>query len=180
MRRRGSSGRYTYAFWPASPLVHRTNRPTAWRKNSSVTTVLAYTPTRRRGMSTPSLTIRTATSQWRSLAAKWAILALASGSSLTTTSASTWKRWRISRAMSRACSWSMQIARPPASGWVSRIFCRRSWAWPMTALSQSPCRLSAARSRWDAPVRSSSSWKLAVRTVPSGALHSISPSKRGK
>ena len=42
--------------------VQRTRRPTAWRKKSSVVVVVAYTPTRRRGMSTPSETIRTATS----------------------------------------------------------------------------------------------------------------------
>ena len=43
------------------PRVQRTRRPTAWRKNSSVVVVVAYTPTRSRGMSTPSDTMRTAT-----------------------------------------------------------------------------------------------------------------------
>ena len=37
--------------------------PTAWAKNSGVEALVAYTPTDSRGMSTPSETIRTATSQ---------------------------------------------------------------------------------------------------------------------
>ena len=44
LRRRGSSGRNTYAFCAPRPVCQRTKRPTAWRKNSSVVTVLAYTP----------------------------------------------------------------------------------------------------------------------------------------
>jgi hypothetical protein len=50
-----------YAFCRGTPRVQRTKRPTAWRKNRSVVVVVAHTPTRRRGMSTPSDTIRTAT-----------------------------------------------------------------------------------------------------------------------
>ena len=41
----------------------RTNRPIAWAKNSGVDALVAYTPTASRGTSTPSDTIRTATSQ---------------------------------------------------------------------------------------------------------------------
>ena len=47
--------------WRGCPRVQRTRRPTAWRKNSSVVVVVANTPMRRRGTSTPSDTMRTAT-----------------------------------------------------------------------------------------------------------------------
>ena len=45
-----------------SPCVReRTYRPIAWAKNSGVEALVAYTPTARRGTSTPSDTMRTAT-----------------------------------------------------------------------------------------------------------------------
>ncbi len=37
----------------------RTKRPTTWRMNSGAVTGDAYTPMRRRGMSTPSVTMAT-------------------------------------------------------------------------------------------------------------------------
>ena len=40
-RRRGSSGMYRNACWRRTPRRQRTNRPTAWRKNSSVVVVVA-------------------------------------------------------------------------------------------------------------------------------------------
>ena len=63
----------------------RTNRPTACAKNSAVPTLVAYTPTASRGMSTPSETIRTATIHRSSESAKAAIFLLAAGSSESTT-----------------------------------------------------------------------------------------------
>ncbi len=54
-------GRNTDAVSPR--LRDRTKRPTAWAKKSGVEMVVAYTPTARRGTSTPSDTIRTATIQ---------------------------------------------------------------------------------------------------------------------
>ena len=63
----------------------RTNRPTAWAKNSAVPTLVAYTPTASRGMSTPSDTIRTATIQRSVDVANLAIFLLAAGSSDKTT-----------------------------------------------------------------------------------------------
>ena len=73
----------------------------------------------------------------------------------------------------------------PSTGTVGNINVATNAWWKsksktITAGSQSPCMLSAARSRCDAPVRSRSSWKFALRMLPSGALHSMSPSKRGK
>ena len=50
---------------------------------------------------------------------------------------------------------------------------------PMTTASQSPSRLSAERNRCDDPVRSRSSWKLALTMLPSGTpLHQ--PVEAGK
>ena len=51
----------------------RTNRPIACAKNSGVDALVAYTPTASRGTSTPSDTIRTATSQ-RLVAAENAVM----------------------------------------------------------------------------------------------------------
>ncbi len=61
--------------------------------------VVANTPTRSRGMSTPSDTMRTATSQGRSFWANSAIFFEAVGSSLTTTSAGVPNRSRSRRAI---------------------------------------------------------------------------------
>ncbi len=57
----GSAGRYTQLGSAARPGIVRTKRPTIWRKISGVLAALAYTPTRSRGMSTPSETMFTAT-----------------------------------------------------------------------------------------------------------------------
>ncbi len=54
--------------------------------------MVAYTPTRRRGISTPSETIRTATSHSSVLAAKPAMRSDADGSSEVTSTGVTWKR----------------------------------------------------------------------------------------
>ena len=52
-------GRKTEAVSPRR--LDRTKRPTAWAKKRGVEMVVAYTPTARRGTSTPSDTMRTAT-----------------------------------------------------------------------------------------------------------------------
>ena len=46
--------------------------------------------------------------------------------------------------MPRACSWSVAITRPPASGWSRRSSSSRSLAWPSTAGSHSPRRARCA------------------------------------
>ena len=79
----GTDGTNTDAVSPR--FLARTNRPTAWAKNSGVDTLVAYTPTASRGTSTPSDTMRTATIQ---RAVDWAnaeIFLLAVGSSESTT-----------------------------------------------------------------------------------------------
>ena len=76
-------GRKTEAVSPRR--LARTNRPTAWAKYSAVLTLVAYTPTASRGMSTPSETIRTATIHRSSDSANPAIFLLAAGSSESTT-----------------------------------------------------------------------------------------------
>ena len=81
--RTGTEGRNTEAVSPR--LRARTNRPTAWAKYRAVDTLVAYTPTASRGMSTPSETIRTATIQRSSEAANEAIFLVAAGSSDSTT-----------------------------------------------------------------------------------------------
>ena len=63
----------------------RTNRPIACAKNSGVDALVAYTPTASRGTSTPSDTIRTATSQRRVPAENAAMRAEEPGSSESTT-----------------------------------------------------------------------------------------------
>ena len=63
-----TEGRNTEAVSPRAR--ERTKRPTAWAKNSGVEAEVAYTPTARRGTSTPSETMRTATIQRSWLAAK--------------------------------------------------------------------------------------------------------------
>src|ERR1700728_307146 len=76
-------GRNTEAVSPRCRA--RTNRPTACAKNSAVPTLVAYTPTASRGMSTPSDTIRTATIHRSSEVANAAIFFDAAGSSDSTT-----------------------------------------------------------------------------------------------
>jgi hypothetical protein len=66
-------------------LRARTNRPIACAKNSGVEALVAYTPTASRGTSTPSETMRTATSQRSSEAENSSIRALAPSSSDSTT-----------------------------------------------------------------------------------------------
>ncbi len=57
----GTDGRKMLAVSPGRR--DRTKRPIAWAKNSGVDALVAYTPTASRGTSTPSDTMRTATSQ---------------------------------------------------------------------------------------------------------------------
>ena len=60
-RRTGSAGMYSQLGSAGRPGIVRTNRPTIWRNTSGVLAAVAYTPTRSRGMSTPSETMLTAT-----------------------------------------------------------------------------------------------------------------------
>ena len=168
------------AFWLRRPRVQRTRRPVAWRKNSSVTVLVANTPTRSRGMSTPSETMRTATIQGCSPSAKCSMRADAVGSSLTTRVACTPWRRRSSSTMPRACSWSMAMTRPPAWGCTARMAWSCTWAWSSTAGSHSPDSDSAVRRRWPERAWSRASSKVWAYWVPSGPTHSMWPSMRGK
>ena len=125
-------------------------------------------------MSTPSDTMRTDTIHGRSFLENSSMVLEAPGSSLTTTSAGTPNRSRNRRAIPWACSWSIAITSPPASGWppsctgVERIV--RSWSTALASTDgiHSPSRLSAVRSRIDAWSRVSSSWNEADSTSPDG------------
>ena len=89
-------------------------RPITWRKKSSVRASVAYTPTRRRGTSTPSETISTDTSHGAEPAEKRAIRADASGASECTMSGRS-PVIRASRSASlSACS--LSIATTSATG----------------------------------------------------------------
>ena len=142
--------------------------------------VVAYTPTRSRGMSTPSETMRTATIHGVVESAKRAMRSDAVGSSDVTTSAMVPRRSRSNRAMPRAWSWSMAITRPPASGCSARMRVSRSWAARSASGSHSPSSESAVRNRCAAWLAASASWNVAASVLPSGAVHSITPSMRGK
>ena len=131
-------------------------------------------------MSTPSDTIRTATSHGSVPAAKVAIPAEASGSSEVTTRACVPKRRCSRSAMPRACSWSVAMTRPPAFGCSRRTSISRVLAARSTVGSQSPSSERAVRRRWLARTASSGSSKLAACIDPSGADHSMLPLVRGK
>ena len=131
-------------------------------------------------MSTPSETMRTATSQRSDPAAKAAMPAEACGSSEVTMRAATPKRECRRDAIPRACSWSVAITSPPASGCSRRTSVRRSFAARRTLGSHSPSSESAVRSRWLARSRSSRSSNVAEWMEPSGACHSIWPFVLGK
>ena len=79
----GTEGRKTDAISPRRRA--RTKRPTAWAKNSGVAVEVGVDPHASRGTSTPSETIRTATIQRSSDAAKSSMRALAPASSDSTT-----------------------------------------------------------------------------------------------
>ena len=111
---------------------------------------------------------------------KLAILSEASGSSEVATTARTPQRSRSNRTMPEACSVSMAMTRPPASGWVRRTFISALFARTRTDGSHSPCNDRAVRSRWAVRVRSRASPKDAAWCEPSADTHSISPSMRGK
>ena len=155
-------------------------RPTAWRKKSSVVVVVANTPTRRRGMSTPSLTMRTATSHGSRLVANAEMRCDAVGSSLVTTTAFTPSRSRMILATPRAWSRSIAMTRPPASGCVWRTSANWAWARARASGIHSPDASSAVRRRWEARRGSRASSNDADCVLPSGPIHSISPPSRGK
>ncbi len=131
-------------------------------------------------MSTPSETIRTATSHDSLPAAKAAIPAEAAGSSEVTTRAEAPNRTRRIVAIPRACSWSVAITSPPASGCSRRTSSSRAFAARSTVGSHSPSSESAVRRRWLDRAASSRSSKVASCSVPSGAVHSSRPFVVGK
>ena len=131
-------------------------------------------------MSTPSETIRTATSHGSPPRANASITLEAPGSSEVATRACVPKRVCSSDAMPRACSWSMAITRPPASGCSWRISRSRSFAARSTLGSQSPSSDNAVRRRWLARAAPRGSSNVAACSDPSGADHSMWPFVRGK
>ncbi len=107
-------GRKTVATSPRRRA--RTNRPTAWAKNNPVAVAVAYTPTARRGTSTPSETIRTATSHRSSEAANSSIRRLEPASSERTRVGVTPVSDVSTLAYARALAWSVAITNPRRRG----------------------------------------------------------------
>lgn len=107
--------------------------------------VVAYTPTARRGTSTPSDTMRTATIQRSLLAANSSIRFEAPVSSDSTTVALLPVISRISLAYARAESWSAAMTSPPASGMPFLTSVSRWSAARSTFGIQSPRASSAVR-----------------------------------
>ena len=143
LQQQRDAGRNTFAVSPRRRA--RTSRPTACAKNNGVAVEVAYTPTIRRGTSTPSLTIRTATSQRASLAPNSLILRPARGSSESTTTGVLPLMSASSRAYARALVLSVAMTSPPASGTCLRTSVRRRSAARSTCGIQSPCGSSAVR-----------------------------------
>ena len=143
----GTLGRKTDAVSPERRA--RTNRPIACAKYSGVLALVAYTPTASRGMSTPSDTIRTATSHRCWEAANVAIRADAPWSSESTTAAFSPVTCSSSFAYERATCWSLAMTRPPASGMpLARSTLSRASAARSTCGIQSPAGSSAVRHAW--------------------------------
>ena len=139
----GTDGRNTEAVSPRRR--ERTKRPTAWAKNRGVDVDVAYTPTHRRGTSTPSDTMRTATIHRSSDAANSSMRSEAPLSSERITAG----RWPVSAsscaAYARASWWSEAITRPPASGTLRRTSLSRWSAARSTDGIHSPAGSSAVR-----------------------------------
>ncbi|CAM5589044.1 hypothetical protein SBADM41S_06313 [Streptomyces badius] len=142
----GMVGRKTDAVSPRRR--ERTNRPTAWAKKRGVEMVVAYTPTARRGTSTPSDTIRTATIQRDSSALNRSIFLDAAFSSERTTVADSPVTFFRILAYARAESWSVAMTSPPASGMPLRTSVSRLSAAARTLGIHSPVGASAVRQAW--------------------------------
>ena len=111
----GRPGRTASSAPPARPGIVRTNRPTICRNTSGVLAAVAYTPTRSRGMSTPSETMFTATIHGSLERVNSASLAAARGSACRTTTGLRPVASLSSAAIRRACAESAAITSPPAS-----------------------------------------------------------------
>lgn len=107
--------------------------------------MVAYTPTARRGTSTPSDTIRTATIQRESSSLNLSIFFDAAFSSERTTVTFSPVTFLRILAYSRADSWSVAMTRPPASGMPLRTSVSRLSAAERTFGIQSPVGDSAVR-----------------------------------
>ena len=171
--RLGTDGRNTEAVSPRPRA--RTNRPTAWAKNSGVEVVVAYTPTASRGTSTPSDTIRTATIQraWESV--NVAIFFDAAFSSDSTTVGASPETCLSRAAYARAESWSVAMTRPPASGTCRRTSVSRVSAAASTDGIQAPAGSRAVRRAWALRSWVSGSPSRAATSSPARVRHCISP-----
>ncbi len=142
--------------WPVG--IVRTKRPTIWRNTSDVLAADAYTPTRKRGISTPSETMFTATIHGSRASVNAASLSAALGSVCSTTNA----RCRSPRAAARR-SFARESS-PPRSPTRRHSGARRRAApeaWRRL-------RAGSAAAHREAPPRSpcdSGGWPRAVRTV---------------
>ena len=138
-------------------------------------TLVAYTPTASRGMSTPSDTIRTATIHRSPEVANAEIFLLAALSSDSTTTG----RWpvspRSSAAYARASSWSPAMTRPPASGMPRRTSVSRLSAASSTRLTHSPAGSRAVRQACAIWSLVSGVPKVAVISSPARVRQCISP-----
>ncbi len=110
--------------------------------------VVAYTPTARRGTSTPSDTIRTATIHRSVLLLNSSIRSEAPESSDSTRVALVPVISRMSLAYARAESWSEAMTSAPASGMAFRTSVSRWSAARSTAGIHSPRGSSAVRQAW--------------------------------
>lgn len=137
--------------------------------------VVAYTPTARRGTSTPSDTMRTATIQRSSPALNSSIRFDAPVSSERTTVAFVPVISRISFAYARAESWSLAMTSPPASGMPLRTSVRRWSAARSTLGIQSPRGSSAVRQACEIASLVMGSPSLAATSSPALVRQRILP-----
>jgi hypothetical protein len=112
-----SAGRKTWLTSGPRPAITRTNRPTIWRKISGVFATVAYTPTRSRGMSTPSDTMFTATIHGSRERRNPSSFLCAFASVCSTTVGDAPVISRSAPATARACDESAVTTSPPASRW---------------------------------------------------------------
>ena len=154
--------------------MRRTIRPRNCLKYIFVRTVVAYTPTRSRGISTPSLTMLHATSHGSDESRNCFNLRAASVSSERTTTGGIFDIESKSFASLRADVWSAATRSPPASGCSLRVVMSKSCASLSIGVIQPLSPSSAALRRRDCPMGSSSSEKRAYAS-PASSRHPTSP-----
>ncbi|GAB3872793.1 hypothetical protein GCM10027610_138830 [Dactylosporangium cerinum] len=138
--------------------------------------LVAYTPTARRGMSTPSDTMRTATIQRSLDAEKVAMRPEEPWSSDRTTTAFSPVMSLRTFAYALAAVWSLAMTRPPASGMPpERRTCRRASAARRTCCIQSPVGSSAVRQACEMRSWVIGSPRRAASSSPAEVRQRVSP-----